>query len=68
MIDDSDTDFALLASMGSSGIGGLILLALAIVFAVIAYQNKGECAQKHCDVGTPKLMAHECLCVTGAKP
>jgi len=67
VIDDSDGDFALLASIGTPGGCGVLLLALAIVFYVIASNNKSDCAQKHCDVGTPKLMAHECLCVSGAK-
>lgn len=68
MMDDSDTDFAALATLSSgSGCGLIVGIVIVIIVAVIVSQNKDECAQKHCDVGTPKLMAHECLCVSGAK-
>jgi len=42
VIDDSDGDFALLASIGTPGGCGVLLLALAIVFYVIASNNKSD--------------------------
>lgn len=63
MIDDSDGDFALLASLGMPGVGGLILAILAIVFYVIASRNAADCAKQACPHGgTPKLLDHQCIC------
>jgi hypothetical protein len=68
MIDDSDGDFALLASNGAGPILGTILLLLAIALYFVSCHNKDECAQKHCpDGGKPRLMDHACLCATEAK-
>jgi hypothetical protein len=63
VIDDSDADFALLASMGSTGWVGFLLLVLAIVLYVVAADNAAECAERSCRVGVAKLIDHECVCV-----
>jgi hypothetical protein len=63
MLDDDDLDFALLASP-ASWLGVIII----VIVAVLVFQNRKECSQMHCEHGTPKLAAHECLCVEVAKP
>lgn len=72
MLDDSDVDFAILS--GPSGWGGgagcifsLIWLAIVIIILVVVMDNHEECGQMKCPEGqVPKLMSHECLCVTKA--
>ena len=70
MLDDDDLDLAIITSTGPGGgcIGAVVSI---IVIGVVAYyvsQNKAECAEKHCDHGTPILTNHQCLCVEKAKP
>lgn len=67
MIDDSDGDFAALASIGTPGWLGLLIFLVAIGLWFVACQNKDECAQKHCDTGKPVLAHHQCVCETLAK-
>jgi len=68
MIDDDDVrDFALLSNPQTK-LGAILTLIVLVVLAVIASMNDDECAQRTCPAGqTPKLMKHECLCVTIAK-
>lgn len=67
MIDGDDADFALLASMSSGGIIGVIMLVLAIVFYVMAAQNETDCESRKCQTGSGKLVDGECLCVEKAR-
>lgn len=68
MIDSHDGDDFWLASLFFEGPFGLLLLAVAVAIWIIAAQNSGECEKKTCpDLQAPKLMEHECLCVTKAK-
>lgn len=69
MLDDDDTDFAILMSPSDAGwIGLVISVIVIIVIAVIVAQNKDDCAARHCDDGQkPRLLKGECLCVTEAK-
>lgn len=67
MLDDSDVDFVILSGGGGSLAAVVVTIVLAIVVAVIVAGNKEDCAKMKCPDGhEPKLMAHECLCVTKA--
>lgn len=74
MMDDDDlTTVIITAPIGGSGPAGgivsLISLAVILIVACVVAGNKDECSKRHCpDQQTPKLMNHECLCVTAAKP
>ncbi len=74
MIDESDGDFALLASGRGSGSAlgvafGLLMVVLAVVCYVAAAQNKQECAQMTCPRGGhARLLDHACLCVDTPGP
>lgn len=67
MIDESDADFSLLMGASTPGGCGLVLILIAIVLYFVAFRNEGECSKKHCDVGKPALVHHECICETPAK-
>lgn len=67
MIDDSDGDFALLASSGMGPIGGLIFVVLAIVLYVVAHNNEKTCVEHKCGHGVAKLLDHACVCVEPVK-
>jgi hypothetical protein len=70
MIDDDDaSDAFMVAALSPGGFGAfLVFLAIAIVFAVYASNNRAECSTRACPSGqSPKLMNHECLCVTRAQ-
>lgn len=69
MIDDSDADGMLVASMLTGGPLGWAFLALAITFCVYSCMNKDECSKMHCPNGqSPTLQNHECQCITKAIP
>lgn len=64
MIDDNDGDTFWLAALFTPGIGGVLLLVIAIVLWLIAADNKTDCASKFCANGTtPVLLEHECRCL-----
>jgi hypothetical protein len=68
MIDHDDGDDFWLASLFTPGGLGIILLIIAIVFWIIAASNDADCSKKQCPAPmTPKLMDHQCLCVTEAR-
>lgn len=69
MIDDSDADdFWLIALITDNPIIIVLALVAGIVFGIIAVSNSQKCSTRHCPDGqTPKLMNHECLCVTRAR-
>lgn len=68
MLDDSDLDFAILSTGGGGGLFGIIFgICIIVIIAIAVSNNKDECSKMHCPDGqAPKLMAHECLCVTRA--
>lgn len=69
MIDDSDGDFALLASFGMGPIAGLVLVALAIVLYLVAADNGTDCAKMACSSGGhAELVAHDCRCLEKPLP
>jgi hypothetical protein len=71
MIDEEDADFVWLAWMGWPGGFVCTAVGLAIVAAVMffAAQNEADCSKRTCmDGAHPKLMDHECVCVTEPKP
>mgnify|MGYP001579847556 CR=1 FL=1 len=64
MVDDSDVELAAWIFNPTTWFGlGLTVMVLLII-ALIAASNEKECEAKHCDAGKPKLMDHECVCVT----
>lgn len=64
MIDGDDLEGAIL--FGPWGLIGLILI---VVVLIIVLNNEDECSKMTCPSGqTSTLMAHDCLCVTKAKP
>lgn len=65
MIDDSDGDVFWIGSLFTSGWVAVVLLAVAIVFWIIAAQNSNECAARPCLIATQtaRLIDHECVCV-----
>lgn len=66
MLDDSDSD--MLGALFVFGGGGLVIFVLWIVVSIAVANNKDECGAMRCPDGLqPKLMAHDCLCVTKAK-
>ena len=69
MLDNDDLDFTILATSGNGGgcIGALLGLIVVIVVWYFVDQNRQECAELHCDRGTPQLMNHQCLCAEQAK-
>ena len=68
MIDHSDGDDFWLASLFTPGGLGIILLIIAVVLWIMAMSNDVDCSKKQCPLDmSPKLMNHECLCVTKAK-
>jgi len=67
MLDDSDLDFAVLASPWGGCFGTIVSLVIVGVVWYFVAQNENECAEKHCDRGKSVLMHHECLCVEEAK-
>ena len=68
MIDDDDVRDAAFLSSGLTGWGALFGLVLVVVLAYVACENAKECETRSCPDGQkPKLMKHECLCVTEAK-
>lgn len=68
MIDQEDADLIAIGWPAAGGFLTLIGLILFIVVQVAACENEKACAEKSCASGSrPKLMAHECLCVSGAK-
>jgi hypothetical protein len=67
MIDDDDVDFSILASEPTTWLGAVLTIVLVVTIAVIASNNKDECAQRKCDVGHPAVVSHECMCVTESK-
>jgi hypothetical protein len=70
MLDDDDVSDAVIVGLsGNPGCLGIILVAvIVLVMMWIVGGNKEECAELHCSGGkTPKLMAHECLCVERAQ-
>jgi hypothetical protein len=69
MIDDDDVEFAVLSWFPGGGWFVALLGLVVVVWMLVAVsQNKTECAQQHCEHGTPILANHECLCVERATP
>lgn len=70
MIDDDDvTSVALMTLLSDGPVMSMVGLAFLIVVLVWQCQDADTCAQMHCPLGqTPKVMKHDCLCVTEAKP
>jgi len=68
MIDFDDAgDFGFAGAL-IGGVGGAILLILALVFFLAAAGNEADCKKKSCPGGqTPRLMDHDCLCAERAK-
>ncbi len=72
MLDDSDLDFAILSGPSGGGGGGgcliaIIWLIIVIVIALFVMDNHDKCGKMKCPEGqVPKLLSHECLCVTKA--
>lgn len=68
MLDDSDTNFIVAAFSPTSPLGLVVwILAIAIVAAIVS-SNKADCAAMNCaPPAQPRLVAHECLCVTPAQ-
>lgn len=67
MIDDSDVDFAILASMGTRGWVSVVFAVAAFVLMVARCSSEDECGKRHCDKGKPTVVAHECVCVEKAR-
>lgn len=66
MIDDDDVNFVGL--MGMMDGWSFVWLAVFAVVLIAYCSNVDECAKRSCPLGmTPKLMKHECLCVTVAR-
>lgn len=68
MLDDDDVrDFVLLSNPRTL-FGWAILLALLVALVLVVSANEDECAKRSCPTGqTPRLMKHECVCITVAK-
>lgn len=63
MLDDSDGDGALFASLFSEGWPAIVLAIIAIIIYLVVIGNRHECAQKKCLDGKPAvLLDHRCLC------
>ena len=69
MLDDSDLDDATWALWLAPGwVWVLVALFFVVVVAYAVQVNKEDCAALHCRSGqSPKLLAHECLCVEHAE-
>ena len=67
MIDNDDASWFGLASMSTGGWLGLVFFIIFIVFKIQACNNIEKCSTMKCDIGTPKLVKNECLCVQRAK-
>lgn len=62
MIDDTDADLAFIY------IGGPIGIIVGIILILIAMQNAEDCERRTCPTGEPKLLDHECVCVSAPEP
>lgn len=67
MIDDDDVDTVMVASFVSSGTLGWLLFLVALLLLCVVAANHDDCAKLHCTAGVPRLIEHECLCVSPAK-
>lgn len=70
MLDDSDIDSAwwvFILSGGGWAWTIFVLIVVAVLYGVVG-SNKDDCSRLHCSPGkSPRLMAHECLCVERAQ-
>lgn len=68
MIDNDDADDMMLVALFTDGPWGVVALVVACIFMFYACQNEKDCSTQACpNGGQPKLMAHDCLCVTKAE-
>lgn len=69
MIGDEDVEgWAIFGDMGRGWAGVLVFLAILFLLVYCAHKDGEECARRACPEGSwPKVVAHECSCVTPAK-
>lgn len=68
MIDFDDAGDMGTAGVLVGGVGGIILLLIALFMWLGARDNAAACAQKTCPGGqSPRLMDHDCLCAERAR-